>query len=383
MLAALVLASCSQSDDYALEEQSYDQVVGTRVGEISTNSAILFRRYVTSGNYEKVTLSGNITLSSELVIEHDITIASINGSVITSSAPITCKANVRFEGIEIDATTSRGTGAIQVSAENINVVLNNTTVKQNTAGTADDVSTVGMGIYYQAYNNSLKLENNSKLILPGNYVRAICLAPAENSTINSLEIKDSKIAIGNDLSHPATYARGVSLSKISTTANVPVLIENSTIEGCYYVVNVVGTNVAAAFDVRNSTLNGRAAFNIWASNIVATIDGCKLIGQNPYQGGWEEFANIMINNNANNCTFVVGNTDFEMYRAAGNPYNSQLAFMTGGTNTTIHFVDPVRIYDYSQLTERFIGSSVEGLTVNLSGIGNVSLEVCKDGASLF
>lgn len=383
LAAALAMTSCSSFDEPAALDGNGMPL--TRSGENSypVYSEADLRNALEFGETD-ITIASDITLTQALEINDPVSINGTAGKKITSSAPIICKANVTFKDLVIDATTPRGTGAINIAAEGIDVTLNNTQVKQNTAGTSDNMSNEGIGILYQAYTNvNLRLENNSVLTLPNNYVRGICLSPTSATVIKKLEIVDSKIIMGTDLSNPATYGRGISLSYIKTTQNLPILIKNSVIEGGYYAINTYGSTSVLNFNVENSTLNGRCGFNVWTPNTTANIKGGTIIGQNPYMGEWENFANVMINNGANNCTFNFDGTTFEMYRKEGNPYNQQQMVMTGGTNTTLNFEGSVKVYDYSKLTTTFITGAGSVTQINCTGWQNIDLVVANSEASIF
>lgn len=383
LAAALAMTSCSSFDEPAALDDGGMPLTrsGSRTAPVSTEADL---RDALEFGESDITITGDITLTQALEINNPVSISGTAGKKITSSAPIICKANVTFKDLVIDATTPRGSGAINIAAEGIDVILNNTQVKQNTAGTSDNMSNEGIGILYQAYTNvNLRLENNSVLTLPNNYVRGICLSPTSATVIKKLEIVDSKIIMGTDLSYPATYGRGISLSYIKTTPNFPILIKNSVIEGGYYAINTYGSTSVLNFNVENSTLNGRCGFNVWTPNTTANIKGGTIIGQNPYMGEWENFANVMINNGANNCTFNFDGTTFEMYRKKGNPYNQQQMVMTGGTNTTLNFEGSVKVYDFSKLTTTFITGSGSVTQINCTGWQNIDLVVANSEASIF
>lgn len=382
-LAALAMTSCNSFENPP-EMMNDGELILTRAGESvfnATNEAA-FKRAVRDKK-ASIAIGADFTLTSDIELNYPVTIYGTTGKTLSTTASIVCTSDVTFKDLTIDATTSRGTGAITLAAENINVVLNNTKLTQRTAGAGDNLSSVGIGILYTAYNNSLRVENNSEIVLPNSYVRAICLSPETVKTINSLEIVDSKITMGTNISNPATMARGISISHIKTSDNKPIVIDNSTIEGGFYTINVFGPNTAVKFDVKNnSVLNGRCGFNIWSPNTVATISNSTIIGQNPYTGGWEEFANIKINDGANKCTFNIDNTKFEMYRAENNPNNSQLMVMTGGTGTCLNFSGTVEVYDYTKLTMHFIGSSIPGNSVTVDGLECVKLVEANEEATV-
>lgn len=337
MLAALALSSCSQSDDFAMEEQNSDYVVGTRAEMTVATEAQL--RLALRMQANPIYVSGDLTLNDSLKLTYGITLIGANGGKITSTAPIVCQDSVTFKDLVIDATTPKGSGAINISAENIEVVLDNVTITQNTAGTSDLTENEGIGIQYEAYNNSLKILNGTTITLPNNYVRGINMYPdsaqkADGRVIVALEMRDSRITCGNNLSLPATYGRALSFSNVKTEEGDSIVIANSTIEGAYYDININGV-CDLDFDIDNSSFDGRAAFNIWSPNTTADIRDSKLTGRNNYTGGSESFANIVINQGASNSYFYLHDVTFEMERNVVGQTNNQYAISFRESNQKV------------------------------------------------
>lgn len=383
MVAAAAMTSCSSYDEPAVMDGSEKPL--SRAGEVVEPYDVYSEEDLVEAINSReavIAIGESFTVENALEIPYEMTLMGESGAVLSTKQPIICKGNVTFKNLTIDAATPVGlTAAIRVSADGINVVLDNVQLTQNTPGQDDTNEKASMAINVDNYGGgSLSLINGTTLNIPSNYVRGINMYSSDNSVVNLL-IENSTIHCGTDLSKPATYSRGLQFGSVKTDANKPVRIINSVIEGPYYDINITGTS-QVTFDIEGSTFNGRGAFNVWASNTVATLKGCTLIGQNPYMGGWENFANVKINNGANNCTFTFNDTDFKMYRASGNPDNSQLMVMTGGTGTHLIFEGSVNVYDYSKLTTSFIGSSIDNNSIEITGLENIHLVEANPNATI-
>lgn len=260
LAAALAMTSCSSFDEPAALDG--DGMPLTRAGELTqtVTSETALKRAVRDKKAD-ITIGADFTMTSSLTLDYPVTIRGGVGKTLTTKAPFICTSNVEFKDLTVVAETSTGSGAINMEAENIDVVLKNVHLTQNTAGTADAQANVGIAILNTACNNTLTIDSTT-MVLPGNYVRAVSMYNATKKTVG-LEIKNSHITCGTNLSFPSTYARLLSFSNVKTAAGSPVVIDNSTLEGAYYVVNV-NMDSEIQVDVKNnSVLDGRAAFNIW------------------------------------------------------------------------------------------------------------------------
>lgn len=380
MVAATALTSCSSFEEPA----AIDGEVLSRAGERIDPYRVLTEEDLINAialEEEYVLITKSFTVNETLEIPYAMTLSGSNGVVLSTKQPIVCKGSVTFKDLTINASTPVGlTAAIRISADNINVVLDNVQLTQNTLGQADTNEKASMAIQVDNYGGgSLSLINGTTLNIPSNYVRGINMYSSDNSVVNLL-IKDSKIHCGTNLSMPATYSRGLQFGSVKTAAGNPVRIYNSTIEGPYYDINITGSS-AVEFDVKNTTFNGRGAFNVHSSNNVISLDSCTLIGQNPFDGPYEQFANIKLNANANNILMNIKDTKFEMIRTV-HDYNNQLAILFYGTGIKVNFYGNNTIYDYSKATDSFIGQTSVMGTIKIYGIDNVHIMDAMEGATV-
>ncbi|MCM1220668.1 MAG: hypothetical protein NC548_39885 [Lachnospiraceae bacterium] len=334
MVAAAAMTSCSSFDEPAVMDGDGDAL--SRAGEpraagYATTEAEL--RTQLSGNRNPIYVSADVSLTEDLEINREVTISSVDNGKITSTASIICNANVVFQDMTIDANTPLGTGAIALGAEDITVTLDNVKLTQNAIGTEDARSKAGIAIKYEAYNNNLVIKNNTVITMPSNkYVRAIDMLPSETASVKGIEITGSTISIGTDPKFPSTYSRGVSFSNITCDNFV---IDSSTLEGAYYIINVNGSSVVNANVRNNSTLSGRCGFNIWSTDFTATVDNSTIVGKNNWSGSMETFANVVINTTAerSNLTFI--NTTFKMDVSNEYQTNRQYAIQYRASDQTL------------------------------------------------
>lgn len=340
LAATLAMTSCSSFDEPAA--LGGDGMPLTRAGENAypVYSEADLRNALEFGETD-ITIASDINLTQALEINDSVSISGAAGKKITSSAPIVCKASANFSNLTINATTPVGQGAINLEAEGIVVELDGVNITQNTAGTQDDSHFEGLGIKNVTCKNTLKL-NNTTITLPANkYVRAINMYTENPSWVN-LEIKNSHLRCGTDLSYPSIYARVLSFSNVSCDN---LVIDNSTLKGAYYVVNVNSESTVVANVTNGSVLDGRAAFNIWTPGFVANVTESTLIGRNNYAGPTESFANIVINQGATGCTLNLTNTIFKMDVIEKQQTNEQYAISFRASDQTLKLTGYMKIFD--------------------------------------
>lgn len=361
-LAALAMTSCSDYNEPAALDGDGMPLTrsGSRTAPVSTEQQL---RDAIEFGVTDITITSDITLTQALEINDSVSISGTAGKKITSSAPIVCKASANFSNLTIDATTPKGQGAINMEAEGIVVELNGVNITQHTEGTTDDSNYEGLGIKNVSCKNTLKL-NNTYITLPSNkYVRAINMYTLDSTWVN-LEIKNSHLRCGNNLSMPSTYARVLSFSNVSCDN---LVIDNSTLKGAYYVVNINGTSKVTANVINGSVLDGRAAFNVWSSEFVGNVNGSTLIGRNNYSGPTESFANIVINEDATGCTLNLTNTVFKMDVITKQQANTQYAVSFRASNQTMVLAGTMDIYTTSDNNvESFFSANagVENIVIN-------------------
>lgn len=337
LAAALAMTSCSSFDEPAALDDGGMPL--TRSGERAqtvTNVAEL-KRAVRSQESE-IVIGANFTMTEALQLNYPVTISGTEGVTLTTEAPIVCTGDsVIFNNLTIDATTPVGQGAINLEAENIVVELNGVNITQHTEGTTDDSNYEGLGIKNVTCNNKLTLKNTNISLTANKYVRAINMYTEANTDVE-LELDSCHITCGSIAGTPSVYARVLSFSGgVGTKDGKPVTIKNSTLEGAYYVVNSNGSRKVEV-NVIGGTMDGRAAFNIWSKNFIASIDGTTLIGRNNYPGPTETFATIVLNKNsstaATGSNFTIKDVTFKMF-----------AKQTGSENTNIQYAISYRASD--------------------------------------
>ena len=340
-LAALAMTSCSSFDEPAALDG--DGMPLTRSGERAV-TRVESQEDLEDALADKASaiyIASSFNLTQSVTINSATTITSASDAVITSTAPIICKANTTFDGVKINATTPVGQGAINLEAEGIVVSLEGVDITQNREGTTDDSNHEGPGIKNVTCKNTLKL-NNSHITLPKNkYVRAINMFTPDSTWVN-LEIRNSHLRCGDDLSMPSTYARVLSFGNVSCDN---LVIDNSTLKGAYYVVNITGTSKVVANVTNGSVLDGRAAFNVWAPGFIGNVTESTLIGRNNYPGPTESFANIVINQTATGCTLNLTNTIFKMDVIEKLQTNEQYAISFRASDQTLKLTGYMKIFD--------------------------------------
>lgn len=340
LAAALAMTSCSSFDEPAALDG--DGMPLTRAGEraYGVSNETELRNAVALG-ISDISVTADITLTQTLEIKKSVSISGTTGKKITSSAPIVCKASANFSNLTINATTPVGQGAINLEEEGIVVELDGVNITQTTEGTQDDSNYEGLGIKNVTCKNTLKL-NNSIISLPKNkYVRAINMYTPDSTWVN-LEIRNSHLRCGDNLSMPSTYARVLSFSNVSCDN---LVIDNSTLKGAYYVVNINGTSKVVANVTNGSVLDGRAAFNVWSKGFIGNVTESTLIGRNNYPGPTESFANIVINQGATGCTLNLTNTIFKMDVIEKLQTNEQYAISFRASNQTLKLAGYMKIFD--------------------------------------
>lgn len=170
--------------------------------------------------------------------------------------------------------------------------------------------------------------NNHKLI--ANYTeknaRAINVWCGANMTVTLKNL---------DVVGPASgsQCRGISTSE---TTNLKLNIANCNISTLYYALNVVD-NKNPVIEVKNSTLTGYCAFQTFVSNTTATFTNCHLSSNNDWaKNDYNNFATIVINENASNAKLTFSGWKIEANQSTGNIQNI-LSVRSGSTGATVTF----------------------------------------------
>lgn len=220
---------------------------------------------------ETITLTGNETISSTLVINKEITLDG-NGNTLTMTGGtyainVQTDAAVTVEDIQIDAKATGGRG-IYLSATQPHFTLLNSTLNVN--------------------NRGIGFSDNGTI--------AGATVTVDNSTIQNSQKPENKTY--ENWSHQGD-SRGIGFwNNKGITVNIE---NNSAILGFGYPLNVVG-DVNGGRDMMNSTINitnsdiwGWCALNIWTIDATYNITNSHLKGYVETDNSWNSFATIVLN----------------------------------------------------------------------------------------
>ena len=208
--------------------------------------------------------------------------------------------------------------------------------------------------------NDLTIVGNNKILDEAH----LTYDSSANSTINvngateDITVTMSGVTIENT---EDTYARGLNLG--NNTGKVTLVLEDVTLESYYYALNLTSSNAGGVeIIVRNSTIKGWAAVNVW-SKVNATFENCTIIGDSVTSNPADTFAAIVIN----------GTSDLGTSHADG----SKLTFK----NCTIETVsDADNMFHVSVETEATV--AFEGCTFKVNGTVSDLVFDTVDGATV-
>ena len=152
----------------------------------------------------------------------------------------------------------------------------------------------------------------------------------------TVELVNSTVSHGGYTDYTSEYdsrdTRGIAMFN---TTNSTVTVENSTVQGYAYPLNVGGTDgTGLVFNVKDSAISGRCAVNSWGSGITYNLDGCELRSINNQGGSTEGFAAIVINNTANDNTVNVSDCSIiGSFNGPGVDNPNATAFLTSVRST--------------------------------------------------
>ena len=176
------------------------------------------------------------------------------------------------------------------------VLLKTDAVFTEAIGISNDVTIVG--------NN--KILNDAHLTQDSGANSAINI----NNATEDITVNMSGITISNP---DDTSARGLNLS--SNSGKVTMVLDNVNIDSHYYAFNIAGFNTGGLeIVVKNSTISGWAALNVWSQANV-TFENCTIVGNAKSNEG---FGSIVLNDNGThtaagstltfkNCTIEANN----------------------------------------------------------------------------
>ena len=220
---------------------------------------------------ETITLTGNETISSTLVINKEITLDG-NGNTLTMTGGtyainVQTDAAVTVEDIQIDAEAAGGRG-IYISATQPHFTLLNSTLNVN--------------------NRGIGFSDNGTV--------AGATVTVDNSTIQNSQKPENKTY--ENWSHQGD-SRGIGFwNNKGITVDIK---NNSAILGFGYPLNMVGDENGGR-DMMNSTINitnsdiwGWCALNIWTIDATYNITNSHLKGYVETDNPWNSFATIVLN----------------------------------------------------------------------------------------
>ena len=135
------------------------------------------------------------------------------------------------------------------------------------------------------------------------------------------------------------------------------------------------------FDIDNSTIDGRAAFNVASPNLKAVIDNSRLVGHNNYDGPSESFANIVMNPGSAGGELYLTNVIFELDRKPLNT-NTQYAFSLRDSNQSVYLDGIIKIIDKGMSMMSFIAVVSSATNINFYATEDYSVDLseCAPGA---
>ena len=172
--------------------------------------------------------------------------------------------------------------------------------------------------------NDKTVEDDAHLTTDGGANSAVNINNASEDIV--VNISGVNISNPDDL-----YARGLNFS--NNTGKVTLVLENCEIKSHYYALNISSSNTGGLdIIVRNSTIEGWAALNVWSKANI-TFENCTLIGNDRSSSG-EGFGTIVINSGAKDSSFTFVNCTIESNSASNNPNMDMANVRTEGISLT-------------------------------------------------
>lgn len=294
--------------------------VEATVGDLNALNTALSNNEV-----NEITLSANITTSAKLNITKALTING-HGYCIKGNDTYVFQVNTTGKVVMNDlviwaAKTSKAGRGILINnnTNNADLTLNNVTI--NATYRAMDVW----------YSDGVKLAINN--------------CTFQNVQGQTVDAQGNPTAAQYDIVLTGTNAgdtRGLNFGQLT---NSTITINNSTMQGFFYVLNnVTGDNgdmTGTTLTASNSTFKGRAALNVWGFGGNYTFNDCAVTGINNYGSDQESFACFVFNNQNtcyNNLLTINGGTVVSaVFDAVGssNPNARQFLLTARGKNTSI------------------------------------------------
>lgn len=335
---------------------------------------------------EPVVISKPVSIESDNSTNPAIIKFNSNSSENSGGFDIASTAeNVKFKNLDISSSSIVGKGVI--NANGVNLTVEGCKITQNTPGKEDGSAKMTMGINLATVGNNRLLLDNTRINLTKEKqigINAYASIPANSGEYNTIVMKDSEITTGN-AETPKTYSRGINIGNMQFPDNNELKVlsmENSTIEGVYYAVNVTGSDDLlknAIVEVKHSTLDGRCGFNVWKNNVKFNVNNSTIIGRNMYTGKSETFGGIVLNEYVAGTEWTINNSTIISKRSPQTTFNPQYALDIRYQGNTVTFGGSNSFVDESNSLNYFI-SGVQGNTI--TGAEGITLITERPGASV-
>ncbi|MBQ8448152.1 MAG: TIR domain-containing protein [Clostridia bacterium] len=216
-------------------------------------------------------------------------------------------------------------------------------------------------------SNDLTIVGNNKILDEGhlNYDSGANSAVSIKNAANDITVSMNGIGIENKKD---TYARGLNLG--NNTGKITLILDNVSIESYYYALNLTSSNtVGVEIIVRNSTITGWAAVNVW-SKVDATFENCTIVGNSVTTNVNDTFAAIVINGTSelgtsyaegSNLTFKNCTIETNTNAATNNMYHVSV-----GVNSSVTFEGCTFMVNGEEVSE-LTSSAVDGANVTING----------------
>ncbi len=225
-----------------------------------------------------ITLTANITTSETLKVSQ-ITNIEGNGFAIKGTAEtvmeVATSDKVVINNLVIYAAASKGVG-ILVQTDNANLTLNDVIINAKARG---------MNVWH---TESTGRRNNVTLTINNSTFQLVPNGGTVNNTTgmpNDPSVYDKNVKTSN--------TRGLNLGRL---VNSNITLNNSTLQGFFYNVNVIGGTMEGTKVIcNNSTFKGRAAYNTYSWDGYYECNDCYVLGLNNFNGNQESFACFVLN----------------------------------------------------------------------------------------
>ena len=162
-----------------------------------------------------------------------------------------------------------------------------------------------------------------------------------------------------------TYTRGIAF--YNNSGKVRVVMDNCTASANYYAINVARNNKEIELTIKNSTITGWCAAQTWSANSKLTFENCTLTGVNDKeynQDRWNDFATIVVNDEATGSELSFQNCRIEANQTTGNTQY----FLIQNAESTISFTGCTFVIDGQEIAKDQVMSHVEWASNYADGI---------------